>query len=386
MSRIVALIVAAGKGERVGGLVPKQFRPLLGQSVLLRSVKAFTGLPELAAVQIVASEERWKETESALANTPCGSFARGGATRQDSVRNGLEVLEASAPDFVLIHDAARPLVSKSLIRRIIAALENGAHAAIPLLPLSDSLKRKEPKNWTTVPRNGGLYRAQTPQGFRFSEILAAHRRLKGATVTDDMAIAEHAGIPVTRVEGDETNLKITTEDDFAHAERLLRGMMEEFRTGQGFDAHRFAKGDHVWLCGVKIAHDAALEGHSDADAGLHALTDAILGALGAGDIGSHFPPTEEKWRGATSSVFLSHAADLVQLAGGAIVHCDVTLLCERPKIAPHREAMRARIAEILATDVSRVSVKATTTEGMGFLGRGEGLAAQAVATVRLPPA
>jgi 2-C-methyl-D-erythritol 4-phosphate cytidylyltransferase/2-C-methyl-D-erythritol 2,4-cyclodiphosphate synthase len=201
-----------------------------------------------------------------------------------------------------------------------------------------------------------------------------------------MAIAELAGITITTVTGEEANSKITTEDDFRHAARLLRGTMEEFRTGQGFDAHRFATGDHIWLCGVKIAHDAALEGHSDADAGLHALTDAILGALAAGDIGRHFPPTEERWRGASSSLFLSHAAQLVADAGGTVVHCDVTIICERPKIAPHREAMRTRVAEILGLDVSRVSVKATTTEGMGFLGRGEGLAAEALATIRLPPA
>jgi 2-C-methyl-D-erythritol 4-phosphate cytidylyltransferase / 2-C-methyl-D-erythritol 2,4-cyclodiphosphate synthase len=385
MSRIAALIVAAGKGERVGGLVPKQFRPLLGEPVLRRSVAAFAKLPEITDIQIVTTDERWKETEAAVTEIHCAPFARGGLTRQDSVRNGLEALEPSSPDFVLIHDAARPLVSASLIRRVLAALENGAPAAIPLLPLSDSLKRRERENWTTVSRYGGLYRAQTPQGFRFAEILSAHRQLQSSTVTDDMAIAEHAEIAITRVDGDEINLKITTEDDFRHAERLLRGTMEEFRTGQGFDAHRFAPGDHVWLCGVKIAHDAALEGHSDADAGLHALTDAILGAVGAGDIGRHFPPTEEKWRGAPSSLFLSHAAQLVAQAGGAVVHCDVTLICERPKIAPHREAMRTRIAEILAIDVSRVSVKATTTEGMGFPGRGEGLAAQAIATIRLPP-
>jgi 2-C-methyl-D-erythritol 4-phosphate cytidylyltransferase/2-C-methyl-D-erythritol 2,4-cyclodiphosphate synthase len=201
-----------------------------------------------------------------------------------------------------------------------------------------------------------------------------------------MGIAELAGMTITTVTGEESNLKITTEDDFGHAVRLLRGTMEEFRTGQGFDAHRFATGDHIWLCGVKIPHDAALEGHSDADAGLHALTDAVLGALGAGDIGRHFPPTEDKWRGASSALFLSHAAQLVTEAGGAIVHCDVTILCERPKIAPHRETMRARIAEILGIDISRVSVKATTTEGMGFLGRGEGLACEAIATIRLPPA
>lgn len=385
MSRIAALIVAAGKGERAGGAVPKQFRTLLGQSVLRRSVSAFASVPEIDSVQVVASEERWQETEAALAGIRCAPLARGGATRQDSVRNGLEALESSTPDFVLIHDAARPLVSARLIGRVTAALEDGAQAAIPVLPLSDSLKRNAADGWLSVPRDE-LYRAQTPQGFAFGKILAAHRQFRATAVTDDMAIAELAAMAVTTVAGEETNLKITVEDDFRHAERLLRGTMEEFRTGQGFDAHRFAKGDHVWLCGVKIAHEAALEGHSDADAGLHALTDAILGALGAGDIGRHFPPTEEKWRGASSSLFLAHAAQLVADARGAIVHCDVTILCERPKVAPHREAMRARIAEILGLDVSRVSVKATTTEGMGFLGRGEGLAAEAIATVRLPPA
>lgn len=385
MSQIAALIVAAGKGERAGGPVPKQFQPLLGQSVLRRSVSAFAALPEIGEIRIVTTEERWKETEAAVQGLRCAPFVRGGATRQDSVRNGLEALEQSSPDFVLIHDAARPLVSPGLIRRVIAALENGAAAAIPLLPLADSLKRKERETWSTVSRYGGLYRAQTPQGFRFAEILSAHRQHRSVTVTDDMAIAEQAETAITPVDGEDTNLKITTEDDFRHAARLLRGTMEEFRTGQGFDAHRFAPGDHVWLCGVKIAHAAALEGHSDADAGLHALTDAILGAIGAGDIGRHFPPTEEKWRGASSSLFLSHAAQLVAEAGGAIVHCDVTIICERPKIAPHRDAMRASIAEILHIDPSRVSVKATTTEGMGFLGRGEGLAAQAIATVRLLP-
>jgi 2-C-methyl-D-erythritol 4-phosphate cytidylyltransferase/2-C-methyl-D-erythritol 2,4-cyclodiphosphate synthase len=385
MSKIAALIVAAGKGERVGGATPKQFQSLLGQSVLRRSVSAFSALPEIAAIQLVAANERASETEAALAGLKILPLAEGGDARQDSVRNGLEALEAHAPDFVLIHDAARPLVSASVVRWVVAALADGAHAAIPVLPVSDSLKRREGDSWTSVSREG-LFRAQTPQGFRFREILAAHRKFRAKSVTDDMAIAELAGITITTVTGEEANSKITTEDDFRYAARLLRGTMEEFRTGQGFDAHRFATGDHIWLCGVKIAHDAALEGHSDADAGLHALTDAILGALAAGDIGRHFPPTEERWRGASSSLFLSHAAQLVADAGGTVVHCDVTIICERPKIAPHREAMRTRVAEILGLDVSRVSVKATTTEGMGFLGRGEGLAAEALATIRLPPA
>jgi 2-C-methyl-D-erythritol 4-phosphate cytidylyltransferase/2-C-methyl-D-erythritol 2,4-cyclodiphosphate synthase len=353
--------------------------------VLRRSVAAFVDLAEIEQVQIVTAGDRMSDAERALEGIACLPFAAGGATRQDSVRNGLEALEPHAPDFVLVHDAARPLVSSAVIRRVISVLEGGATAAIPLLAVADTLKRQENGHWMTVSRNG-LFRAQTPQGFRFAALLAAHRKFASVAVTDDMAIAERAGLPITRVDGEETNLKITTEEDFAHASRLLRGAMNEFRTGQGFDAHRFAAGDHVWLCGVRIPHEAALEGHSDADAGLHALTDAILGALGAGDIGLHFPPTEERWRGAPSSKFLSHAARLVAEANGAVIHCDITLVCERPKIAPYRDAMCARVAEILQIEISRVSVKATTTEGMGFPGRREGLAAQAVATLRLPSA
>src|SRR5437016_6264132 len=250
MSRIAALIVAAGKGERAGGAVPKQFQLLLGQPVLRRSVAAFRAVPEIRAIQVVAAKERWFESETALAGLEILPLAEGGETRQDSVRNGLEALAAQAPDFVLIHDAARPLVSSALIRRVIAALQSGAVAAIPLLPLSDSLKRRERDNWTSVSRYGGLYRAQTPQGFRFAQILSAHRELRSTNVTDDMALAEHANLAVFQVEGEETNMKITTEEDFRHATRLLRGDMSEFRTGQGFDAHRFAPGDHVWLCGV----------------------------------------------------------------------------------------------------------------------------------------
>ncbi len=384
MSSIAALIVAAGQGQRAGGSVPKQFQPVLGELVLRRSVAAFAALPQIGLLQIVTSADRRGETEAALGDVARLPFVMGGATRQDSVRNGLEALAPHKPDFVLVHDAARPLVSAALIRRVTDALDQGATAAVPLVPVADTLKRDDAGAWTTVPRDA-LYRAQTPQGFRFKALLAAHREFAAASVTDDMALAELAGIPITRVAGEETNMKITTEQDFSHAARLLRGTMSEFRAGQGFDAHRFTAGDHVWLCGVRIAHTAGLEGHSDADAGLHALTDAILGALGAGDIGQHFPPTDEKWRGAPSSRFLTHAARLVADAGGAVVHCDVTLICERPKIGPHRDAMRARIAEILGVELSRVSVKATTTEGMGFTGRGEGLAAEAIATIRLPP-
>ena len=381
MPRIAVLIVAAGRGERAGGDFPKQFQAVAGIPMLRRSVDIFLR-PDIDRLVVVAPESHLQAyigdaSPVLLVSSP------GSDSRQQSVRLGLEALEADAPDFVLIHDAARPLVSQGLIGRVIDALLQGNDAAIPLLPVADTLKKHGPEGWTTVQRDG-LLRAQTPQGFRYQAILKAHRDHAAVAVTDDMAMAELAGLTIASVAGEETNMKITTPEDFDHAERLIAGATPEFRTGMGFDAHRFAPGDHVWLCGVKIAHDHALEGHSDADAGLHALTDAILGAIGEGDIGQHFPPTDEKWRGATSSVFLEHAVKLVQAKGGAVVHCDLTLVCERPKIAPHREAMRARVAEILQLDVSRVSIKATTTEGMGFTGRREGLAAQAIATVRMP--
>ncbi|MGD0143461.1 MAG: bifunctional 2-C-methyl-D-erythritol 4-phosphate cytidylyltransferase/2-C-methyl-D-erythritol 2,4-cyclodiphosphate synthase [Rhizomicrobium sp.] len=383
MTKIVALIVAAGRGERAGGGLPKQYRALAGMPLLRRTVEVFARRPDVEALQIVIGSGQVEQASAILSGLSHLPFVIGGATRQESVRKGLEALGARAPRDVLIQDAARPFVSHALIDRLISALANGAECAIPLLAVTDTLKlERAPGVWTTVPRDG-LMRAQTPQGFRFESILAAHRRFADVAVTDDMALAELAGLKIAAVDGEEVNMKITAGEDFAHAERLLAGA-SEFRTGSGIDAHRFVAGDHVWLCGIRIPHEAGLEGHSDADAGLHALTDAILGALGAGDIGLHFPSDDPKWRGAPSSKFLAHAAELVRSAGGSIVHADVTLICERPKITPHREAMRARIAEILGLDVARISVKATTTDGMGFTGRREGLAAQAVATIRLP--
>jgi len=295
-------------------------------------------------------------------------------------------LAADPPDFVLIHDAARPLVGAQVIANVVAALEKGARGAVPMVAVADTLRRRGETGFSLVPR-AGLYRAQTPQGFHFADILAAHQTHAAHPVTDDMALAELAGIAVEMVAGDEMNFKVTTKEDFAMAQALIlsgRGAGGETRSALGYDAHRFCPGDHVWLCGVKVPHDHALEGHSDADAGLHALTDAILGAIAAGDIGQHFPPGDERWRGASSDRFLAHAAQLVRDKGGTILHCDVTLICERPRIGPHREAMRARIADILGLAVERISVKATTTEGMGYTGRREGLAAQAIATVRLP--
>lgn len=382
MVKTAILIVSAGKGERLGGHRPKQYLPLLGVAVLRRTILAFAGRSE-ARIQVVIGPDHGAAYREATEGLELPSPVIGGATRQESVRNGLAALTAESPDYVLIHDAARPLVTPALVDRVVAALETGADAAIPLLAVADTLRRENADgSWSAVARDN-TFRAQTPQGFRFDAILKAHREFASEDVTDDMALAERAGLKIVRVAGEETNMKITTQDDMAHAARLLSGAAE-FRTGFGYDVHRFTAGDHVWLCGIKVPHDHALEGHSDADAGLHALTDAILGAIGAGDIGQHFPPTDEKWRGASSDKFLAHAASLVTNAGGTITHCDITFICERPKIGPHRDAMRARVAEILGIDVGRVSVKATTTEGLGFTGRREGLAAEAVATVRWP--
>ena len=382
MARVAILIVAAGKGERAGGAIPKQYAPLLGRPMLRRAVETFAAYRDaLVQVMIGAGQELfYRDALNGLATWPP---AFGGATRQETVRRGLEALAPASPDFVLIHDAARPLVSRKVIDGVIAALEGGAEAAVPLLPVADTLRKFDNGEWITVPR-AGLMRAQTPQGFRFAEILRAHREHAAEDVTDDMALAELAGLKIVATAGEETNMKVTNAEDYATAEMLLAARLGETRTGSGFDVHKFTAGDHIWLCGLKIPHDHGLEGHSDADAGLHALTDAILGAIGAGDIGLHFPPTDERWRRATSSIFLDHAAGLVREKGGAIIHCDVTIICERPKVGPHREAMRAKIAEILRIDVSRVSVKATTTEGLGFTGRREGIAAAAIATVRLP--
>jgi len=383
MSGVAVLVVAAGKGERAGGAVPKQYAALLGKPILRWTLEAFVRHPRVDSVLVAIGPDQEQLYAPAVEGLALPPPIAGGNTRQESVRRGLEALAQSAPDMVLIHDAARPLVSSAIIDAVIAALESGADGSVPLLAVADTLKRNDGGKWTTVPREG-LLRAQTPQGFRFARILRAHRHYAAQDVTDDMALAELAGLHIAAVAGEERNMKVTTPEDFALAEAHLRARLGESRVGFGYDVHRFVAGDHVWLCGVSVPHDHGLEGHSDADAGLHALTDAILGAIGEGDIGEHFPPTDERWRGAPSWKFLDHAANLVRNKGGAISHCDVTIVCERPKVGPHRAAMRARIAEILKLDVARVSVKATTTEGLGFEGRREGLAAQAVATILLP--
>ncbi len=376
--RVAALVMAAGRGLRLGGDAPKQYRLLGTASVLARSLALFATHPRVERVLAVIGADDRPAYDQATAGLRLPAPVSGGATRQESVRNGLEHLASDPPDLVLIHDAARPLTPPSMIERVIGALAEYP-AAVPALPVADTLKQgADGRVLSTVPR-AGLFRAQTPQGFRFAEILAAHRRFAGSEMTDDAAVAETAGLPVALVEGDEAAFKITTSDDLERARRLTG----ETRIGTGFDVHRFGDGDHVWLCGVRLPHGRGLIGHSDADVGLHALTDAILGAIGAGDIGQHFPPSEPRWKGASSSRFLAHAGELVCARGGRIVHVDVTVICERPKVGPHRDAMRAAIAAILGLEIDRVSVKATTTEGLGFTGRSEGIAAQAAATVML---
>ncbi|MDA1132695.1 MAG: bifunctional 2-C-methyl-D-erythritol 4-phosphate cytidylyltransferase/2-C-methyl-D-erythritol 2,4-cyclodiphosphate synthase, partial [Proteobacteria bacterium] len=309
----------------------------------------------------------------------------GGKSRQESARKGLEALAAHPPAFVLIHDAARPFVDSATIDRVLAALRE-ADAVLPAMPVADTLKRgtgSPPVVGETLDRRD-LWRAQTPQGFAFAAILAAHRTAGGVSYTDDTAVAEAAGMSVALVAGNEDNFKITTPDDLRRAERIAGAMSGDIRIGNGYDVHAFGDGDRVVLCGVEIAHDRGLTGHSDADVALHAVTDALLGALADGDIGAHFPPSDPQWKGADSRVFLAHAAGLVSERGGTISNVDLTIICEAPKIAPHRDAMRASIAGILGIDIGRVGVKATTTEGLGFTGRREGIAAQASAVVRLP--
>ncbi len=382
MPRLAFLIVAAGKGVRAGATLPKQYARLLGKPMLRWTLEAFADYPD-ALVQVMIGPDQTDLYEDAVAGLNLRPVGFGGATRQETVRRGLELLEPEAPDYVLIHDAARPFVSKSLIDGVIDALEDGADGAVPHVPVSDTLRKLENGKWVTVPREG-LLRAQTPQGFRFVPILKAHRAYADEEVTDDTALAELDGLKIVATLGETNNMKVTTPEDFTTAQIFLAARLGDTRTATGFDVHKFGPGDHIWLGGIKIPHTEGLVGHSDADVALHALTDALLGTIADGDIGMHFPPTDERWRGATSSIFLDHAAGLLRAKGGTIVHVDVTVICERPKVGPHREAMRAKIAEILKLELSRVSVKATTTEGLGFTGRREGIAAEAIATVRLP--
>jgi 2-C-methyl-D-erythritol 4-phosphate cytidylyltransferase / 2-C-methyl-D-erythritol 2,4-cyclodiphosphate synthase len=383
MQSVYALVVAAGRGSRFGGDVPKQYLPLGGAMVLRHAVAALARHRRVTGVLVAIRPEDRALFDDAVAGLPVLPPVAGGATRQDSVRLGLEALAPYRPRHVLIHDGARPFPDAALIDRVIQALDE-APAAIPCLPLRDTIKRAERGTIRSTVDRSELWRAQTPQGFQFDQILAAHHAAAGTELTDDSAVAEAAGLSPRLVVGSEDNLKVTTTEDLAAAERLIAAWRGDVRVGQGFDAHAFGPGDRIFICGVAIPHSESLVGHSDADVGLHALTDALLGAIGAGDIGMHFPPGDSRWRGAASDQFLRHAADLVGARGGAVAAVDVTIICERPKIGPHRAAMVERIAEILGIAAERVSVKATTTDRLGFTGRGEGIAAQAVATVRLP--
>jgi 2-C-methyl-D-erythritol 4-phosphate cytidylyltransferase/2-C-methyl-D-erythritol 2,4-cyclodiphosphate synthase len=377
-----AVIVAAGSGVRAGAGLAKQWRLLAGRPVLRWSAEGLAGAGARSIAVSVAEGEEARARE-VLAGIQGVRVVRGGATRAQSVRNGLAALAGDAPDAVLVHDAARPFVLARHVEPLIAALD-GADGAVPALPVADTLKRKGTDGGlATIPRDD-LYRIQTPQAFRYQRLLDAYAVWTGEDVpTDDAVVVERAGGKVVNTPGDPMLMKLTYPEDFAMAEALA-GQARITRIGQGLDAHRFGPGDGVWLCGIRIAHDKALIGHSDADAGLHALTDAILGAIGRGDIGDHFPPSDPRWKGAPSDQFLLHALKLVREAGGRVVNADVTLVCEEPRIKPHREAMRARLAELLELPLDRISVKATTMEEMGFTGRREGLAAQAVAAVETP--
>ena len=378
--RAAAVIVAAGRGTRAGDGPPKQYRDLAGQPVLARTIRAFDAHPGIDAIIVVRHADdaaRFAAACPATA-TPLTDTA-GGAARAASVAAGLAAVSADI-DVVLIHDAARPLVSAQVIDGVLAALTTHDGAA-PALPVTDALWRGDDVVTGNQDRSG-LWRAQTPQGFRLDAIRAAHaaHAAQGADAADDVEVARAHGLTVAITPGDEANLKLTTAADFDRAARALGGRMD-IRTGNGFDVHRFGPGDHVMLCGVAVPHDRGLQGHSDADVGLHTITDAIYGALAEGDIGTHFPPSDPQWKGAESHIFLAHAVDLAAEKGFRITHADLTLICERPKIGPHAGAMRARLAEVLRIDRTRVSVKATTTERLGFPGREEGIAALATVTL-----
>ena len=370
-----AIIVAAGRGLRAGGDMPKQWQMLAGKPVVAHSIAAFAGLVD-QIVLVIHPDDLARATLLG----PDIQIVNGGPTRDGSVRHALVALVGTGTTRVLIHDGARPLVSATLIRRLIAALDDHK-AAAPALPVTDALWRGEGDLVTGTQDRDGLYRAQTPQAFHFDTILNAHRA-HTAPVADDVAVARAQGIQVAIVGGDEDNLKLTYPADFHRAERILKGRPQmDIRLGNGFDVHAFCPGDHVWLCGVKIPHSKALLGHSDADVGMHALTDAIYGALAAGDIGRHFPPSDLQWKGAASHIFLSHAVDLARTRGFTLSNADITLICEQPKIGPHAAAMQTELARIMGVDASRISVKATTSEQLGFTGREEGIAALATAAL-----
>ncbi|BAQ69287.1 bifunctional 2-C-methyl-D-erythritol 4-phosphatecytidylyltransferase [Rhodovulum sulfidophilum] len=379
---VTAIIVAAGRGTRVGGDKPKQYQDLAGRPVLARTVEAFAAHPRIGAIVAVLHPEDDDLFETALADSAAEvTTVPGGATRDASVMAGLRAAPEGTTR-VLIHDGARPMVPAALIDRVIDALDESPGAA-PALPVTDALWQGRGGKVAAPHPRDGLYRAQTPQGFHLRAILAAHEAHPGGAA-DDVEVALAAGLDVAIVEGDEDNLKITHKVDFARAERVLRERNMDIRTGNGFDVHAFCEGDGVILCGIKVPHDKALKGHSDADVGMHTVTDAIYGALAEGDIGRHFPPSDPQWKGAASEIFLKHAVALAAERGFRIANVDLTLICERPKIGPVAGAMRTEMARLMGMEKARVSVKATTSERLGFTGREEGIAALATVTLVAP--
>ncbi len=391
MARIAVIIVAAGRGHRFGGEMPKQYLEVHQQPLVRHAVQAFLDHPAIDLILPVIHPDDADILANALGGLNYLEPVAGGAARQDSVRNGLEGLASSAPDYVLVHDAARAMVAPALIDRVIEALQDTS-GVIPGIAVVDTLKLADDDGiiTDTVSRDG-LWRAQTPQGFKYADLLAAHRSAIGQELTDDAAVMEASGYRVAVVLGDENNIKVTTPDDLMRMEEIMSDDSAQakpvrspsFRIGSGYDVHKLGPGDHVTLCGVEITSERALIGHSDADVALHAVTDAVFGAIADGDIGSHFPPTDSQWRGASSDQFLAYACERMGERGFELSNIDLTIICEKPKIGPHRDAMRARLAEIAQIDVSCVSVKATTTERLGFTGRGEGIAAEAVIIIEI---
>jgi len=385
---VAAVVVAAGRGERAGGDVPKQYRDIAGEPMIRPTLRAFLDHPQIELVQpVIHSGDEGIYRAATAGLQKLSAPVAGGATRQGSVRAGLEALASSAPELVLIHDAARPFVTGALIDRAIAA-GKAAGAAVPGIVIADTVKAIDAAAMVAETLDRGRLRiVQTPQAFAFDLIFDAHRRAAAAgleSFTDDAALAEWAGHRVSVFDGEPDNVKVTTNEDFARAEILQLASLSDVRTGNGFDVHAFADGDHVMLGGIRIPHSRGVTGHSDADVALHALVDAILGGLADGDIGAHFPPTDPQWKGVASERFLAFACERVRARRGIVAHLDVTIVCEAPRVSPHRDAMRAKIAAIAGIPVGRVGVKATTSEKLGFTGRGEGIVAMATATIRLP--
>ena len=375
---VIALIVAAGSGSRMGGDIPKQYRMLAGKSVLARAVDALAAHERIAEVRVVIGVGQTAQAQAALGDRKVGDLIIGGAERADSVRAGLAAI---GDGIVLVHDAARPFCSPAVIDRLLDALDSHK-GAVPALAIADTLAKARGPIDAMVDRTG-VIRIQTPQAFHVEDLLYAYGEAKSRVPTDESTVMVEAGLKVATVEGDPMLDKITTVQDFARAEAMLAAAMVS-RTGSGFDVHAFAGAGPIMLGGIEVPHDRGLAGHSDADVALHAITDALLGAAALGDIGDHFPPSDPRWKGAASDQFLAHAAALIRAAGGIIDHVDCTIICEAPKVGPYRDVMRDRVAAIIGIAIDRVSIKATTTERLGFTGRGEGVAAQAIATIRLP--